>query len=290
MNPMETLRRARETYLRTQREAEDALSRYNTCKIARKAACYAFRDAEEALNHYCNTPPPHDVFATIPDEIIQWISSYLSDTDRQALARCNVRMWWGQRLSPEKRRTRWGVLGPLPDQRRIKMILSCTGMRSLCQAWTAKKSFECNTVSGKKKLGAVAVLRKISPPFQDVTAYAPAFTRGGVVYDDVVCYLSSRTTTKIVCGEKAVMLYHTQILSVQRHPVYPNLVVGAGPNEIIAWDVDASDDKSVNKEHVYKSTWINVVSPLRRHGNSLCINVIIHNTTAETKEHVVLVM
>ena len=80
--------------------------------IAARDAFYKAQDehkqAEYAVTAMCLAPPPHDVMATLPHELVCMIAMYLSPSERQDLA-----------ISCKHT---WRALGPMPDHLRLKWI------------------------------------------------------------------------------------------------------------------------------------------------------------------------
>lgn len=245
---------ARQNYDTAVSEHEKALERWRACKLARIEAWSRLCVANKNLDAYCRAPPSHDIITARPTEILQTIASFLSVVDRQALARCNKRLWWGDADNHGKRHG--GILGLLPAKERIAMILSCEGMPSLIQEVVQCIKFPCDLKIGQKRMAAKAVLAPGKHPFREVSAFD----------DYVTCYVSGKTSSKLVCGDASIVIRGTYILTVMRHPVFTDLVVAASYDYLYVWNMlDAS---------MHKKKYGRIISPLRIKGKSLCVNVI----------------
>jgi len=174
------------------------------------------RLAFKELVMLCNAPPLHDVFATLPDELLFMIAAYLPYTSRVDFASC----------SRHTRVTR------VTNAERHAFLMHCPlGFRSLDDPGPVHK-FDIETKKGKDRLEAFAKLVPGKGAYSSVTAYHGF---------EVVAYTNMFTTrAKLVWKDKSAILNTAVVKSVVLHPALPLVIVLCVGNydshKVLVWD------------------------------------------------------
>jgi hypothetical protein len=181
------------------------------------AATAREKAAMAAVHAVCQAQPPHDVLATLPDELIVMINALLGIPERMAFRACC-------------RRAR-AVIGMMKPDVRMRLLMAHPTAYSV-KGNGVRVKWDIGTAAGKKRLHAVQILHPGTRAFPNVTAYS----------DNVVVY-DGHHAAKIVCGAHTKTFARYVILSVATHPVLPLVIAigsnGCGPtHNLLVWNYE----------------------------------------------------
>lgn len=196
-------------------------------------------DQEESLKMeldiICSAPPAEGLFMALPADIIYMISRVLNLRDRRSLANANRRL---------------GIVIGRPSKEEYRMWIRQAKHVSFYPGLT-HRFFDSELPDG------IIRLEEMSLPGRQVTAAG----------DGVVAYKPSYASWSVIeCDELKVEIPGVHVMTVKKHPVFPELIFANSKNYLWVWDTSTQDGKT-NLHHYNMSP----TGPIIQHGNTLVI-------------------